>query len=92
MNSESNLITVSVAVPIILKTNPDQNVNSIISVYKKLGFKTTWISSQPYNSIINRIASEADELISIDKILQRTKYNKVGKIKDLDLSIKPKDL
>ena len=65
----------------IFKINALENESTVISVFNKLGFKSWWISMQSFVNDINSIASESNELVTKEIILQTNNYN----IKDENL-------
>ena len=65
----------------IFKIHSLANENTIISVFNKLDFKSWWVSLQSFVDDINSVASEANELITKEILLQNNNYN----IKDENL-------
>jgi glucan phosphoethanolaminetransferase (alkaline phosphatase superfamily) len=65
----------------IFKLRPEARENTFISVFNQLGFKTSWITVQSFRTAIDNIASEANEVITKDMVLQ----SHDGMIKDENL-------
>ena len=59
----------------IFKLHAMENENTFISVFNDLGFETSWISMQSFVNDVNTIASEVQELITREMILQSNNYD-----------------
>ena len=56
----------------IFKLHPNKNENTLISIFKDLGFQTDWVTLQSFRSAINNIASEANNVVTKEMILQNS--------------------
>ncbi|MFQ3307590.1 MAG: glucan phosphoethanolaminetransferase (alkaline phosphatase superfamily) [Candidatus Midichloriaceae bacterium] len=57
----------------IFRINPNKNETNLISIFNTLKFKTYWISAQSFVDDINLIASEAQNMLTKEIVIHKTK-------------------